>query len=565
MDQETTESLPVQGVDPLLEAEGVSNVESEHEAMPMPEAKGSPNVESLHNEAPLQSEHLRPYVLPKALAEELSKLTSGEEKLSRCITCMQEILIGDQGVSFGTFWEIRRQCLDLFKQNINQSSRIQLWAQYTELCREARRLKEVFDEQSNFFTEQIEATLIAIKDDFANLETKLNQLEENSVLTQCQSLSNNMETYQRVQHELDYLNAFASRISSSRREVLKAQIRHKQKKHLLDSLSTLGDLVFPRRKELIQIVSQLFMEDVGAFIQNTFVGELSFQQLIEVQEEIKTIQHAARVLTLSTEAFSTTRQQLSECWNGLANDLNERKKAQHEKRVSFKKHKDELSEMLDLIKKGLEAGSMSDIEAKRGLHQLHSRLRSLPLSMADAKLLRHSIMEIENSLEERKVYSSSSKVKALEGTSFDAQRCRDLLSRLETLSHGEHERGQLLESLRDIVKIAHAVNFGRPDRLYFDRMFTEISTHLEENMRRHLTPDLHDQEELKAFLGSIYDHYEVVKDHIQLLRRFCGDSGASFTEAMELTDLLGNSQELLRRLESLHAEVEKRLTVDTRS
>ena len=61
-----------------------------------------------------------------------------------------------QSPHFKDFWEARRLCLPLFKENMNPKSRSLLWAEYIEISAEARKLKEILDEQSPFAVEQIE-------------------------------------------------------------------------------------------------------------------------------------------------------------------------------------------------------------------------------------------------------------------------------------------------------------------------------------------------------------------------------------------------------------------------
>ena len=268
--------------------------------------------------------------LPEKFLQELAALTTPEEKLEHVIGFMQTALEGGGGHQFREFWEARRMCLDLFQLPINPTVRVHLWTRYNELCHEAKRVKELFEEQSTFVTEQIEKAIEAIATDFSELESKLASMPQIEAFMGCKTIALHLDRYQILQHELDYLNSFATRITSLRKEVVKTDMKHKHKTRLLSRLWVLGDAVFPRRKQVIADVSSLFLEDVNAFIQSTFVSELKMHELFSAREEIQHLQGVAKLLTLSTDAFTTTRLRLSECWDSIKTILTERKKERAE-------------------------------------------------------------------------------------------------------------------------------------------------------------------------------------------------------------------------------------------
>ena len=196
--------------------------------------------------------------LPEKFLEELVALATPEEKLEHIIGFMQTALEGGGGHQFREFWEARRMCLDLFQLPINPTVRMHLWTRYNELCHEAKRVKELFEEQSSFVTEQIERAIEAIATDFSELESKLASMPQIEAFMACKTIAPHLDRYQILQHELDYLNSFATKITSLRKEVVKTDMKHKHKTRLLSRLWALGDAVFPRRKQVIADVSALF-------------------------------------------------------------------------------------------------------------------------------------------------------------------------------------------------------------------------------------------------------------------------------------------------------------------
>ena len=126
--------------------------------------------------------------LPETFLEELKLLATPEEKLERIIAFMQAALEGGGGQQFREFWEARRMCLDLFQLPINPTLRVQLWTRYNELCHEAKRVKELFEEQSSFVTEQIERAIDAIAADFSELESKLASMPQIETFLGCKTI-----------------------------------------------------------------------------------------------------------------------------------------------------------------------------------------------------------------------------------------------------------------------------------------------------------------------------------------------------------------------------------------
>src|SRR5207249_5477090 len=81
------------------------------------------------------------------------------------------------------------------------------------------------------------------------------------------------EIYDRLQRSLELFNVCATRINGLRKELVKTEMRIRDKNKFFHRLSKLGDLVFPQRKALINEVSARFIEDVEKFITNSFNRE----------------------------------------------------------------------------------------------------------------------------------------------------------------------------------------------------------------------------------------------------------------------------------------------------
>lgn len=279
--------------------------------------------------------------LPEECLQKLEALCSVEEKLEHVISFMEKSLQERGGRHFLDFWNAQKLCTGLFSQPIHPSMRTRLWEKYATLCREARTLKDLFDEESAFLSEQIEKAIEAVATELSVFEEKGSQLPPNEELLRCFSLKKHAPRYEALYQELTYLNSFASRIISLRKELITTEIRFKQKHKLLDRLDKLGNIIFPKRKQAMSEESALFVEDVEAFAQSADVEQMRTHDLFAVQDEIKCLQGVAKILTLGTDAFSRTRTCLSECWDRVKHVQRERKKAEQEKAKLVKEKKEE--------------------------------------------------------------------------------------------------------------------------------------------------------------------------------------------------------------------------------
>ena len=105
------------------------------------------------------------------------------------------------------------------------------------------------------------------------------------------------------------------------------EMRSRDKNRFFNELSSIADFVFPKKREMIQTISEKFCTDVDAFIQKNFREGINKQKpYFILREEIKGIQGLAKIFFLNAKSFTSTRTELSECWNQLREVEKERKK-----------------------------------------------------------------------------------------------------------------------------------------------------------------------------------------------------------------------------------------------
>lgn len=506
-------------------------------------------------------EHLD--VLKKALEGQ----PDPEAKLTLAIDFMEKSL-GQSGTPhFKSFWEVRNICLELFKENIQPSARATLWAKYSELSKEARRLKELLDEQSAFAVEQIEMAVKALEDDIAQLEQKQDKEASSAFDISCKALEQNASLYRNVQLELDLLNKQASRINAMRKELIKTEMRVRKKNQFFQRLSVAGDKVFPRRKELIKEISNKFISDIDAFISAYFSQDQLHDSLYFLREEIKALQGMAKLLTLNTHAFTHTRMKLSECWDKIKHLEKERKKVRAQQKAAFKENVDAVLQKIEEFNQGIQSGTLSIIEGNKKLDEVVSFMRSVELGRDELKYLRDQLSQARKPLlDMEKSEEQLRQEQEQERLRVKKQKILDIKQEIETLlkSVDNYDAEGLVAARDAIYNNIHEAPLIKVEKQELERLlkpFRDLISDKQEQALMALSDD--DRQailQLKEVLKQRKERRQEIKDQIESLRKVSGASGLGFEQAMECNIQLSDAKERLEKINQGIREIEKKVS-----
>ena len=547
-----------------------------HEEIQKQEQAMQPQEELQVPQASKKEEHHLPESESfKALQENLKKIPEVEKKIELVIQFMSFSLAQAGSPHFRDFWEAKKTCQEFFKENINPTSRVHFWATYSELSREARRLKEIFDEQSAFACEQIEIAVKSVENEIADFERFLQQVTSFQFSADSAVLAQNYAKYDGLQRELVLLNTYATRVSSLRKELIKTEMRIRDKNKFFERLSKLGDLIFPRRKVLMQEVSQLFIQDVEGFIKNTFDHELKTVQLFSIREEIKALQSSAKDLTLNTEAFSKTRACLSECWDSLKTIIDERKKEEHEQKQEFRQHRDEFAAQLDELKKKCEEKAVGDAQAYDELEQVIHKMRTTTLGRHEIRLLREKVTELRDiiastlkSAVSKPVNKSANAVakEALHEKEQSKIRAYEALQKKisEILLQVETQENELLSSFYEqVTKEVATSSFPRMQKLELEKELHKLrDAILEKKEKKLLTLPSDTRQaisELKLLLNERKAQRQEIKELLESHRRAKGSSGFDFAEALQANEVIAEEKARLEKIATAIDEIEDQI------
>lgn len=503
----------------------------------------------------------------EAFKKAFEEQTDLEAKLQLAIDFMEASLAQGGTPHFRSFWEARRLCLPLFKENISPALRSQLWTKYSELSKEARRLKEILDEQSAFAVEQIEIAILALEKDISQFDEQLDKAAFPDNASFPQVLNEQYETYQKLQRQLNVLNAQASRINALRKELLKTEMRVRHKNKFFQRLSAAGDQVFPKRKELIKEISQQFADDVDQFIKNHFGAKGPHESLYLLREEIKALQGLAKILTLNTHSFTQTRTRLSECWDQIKVEEKERKKERAHQRVLFKQNFDEIQSPIQALKEALEKNEESPAEAQKKVENIVAQMRKVELGRDELKILRDGLGEVRKLIQERlKTEEDARQQQENERNRQKKEKYTAFKEQVEQLLQEDEakEAEQLVTERDDLLAQIHDSSLSKNEKQELERILKplrDIITEKKEKAMMALSEDDRQSlQQLQNILKQRKERRQEIKNQLEVLRKGAGSSSLDFEKAMSYTTQINEEKERLEKANQAIQEIERKIT-----
>lgn len=520
------------------------------------------NMSKEHSDSESETENKRGAF--SEFQKELEKHETPENKISTILQFMETSISQGGSPSFRNFWEARKLCLALFKEeNLSFAVRSHLWSKYIELSKEAHRLKEVLDEQSAFAAEQIKLAINALEQDLEKMSDPKQFGPAIEFDPSAKFMQGKIDDYQSIQQELSLLNSFAARINALRKELIKTDMRIRFKNAFFQQLSKAGDSVFPRRKELIKTISQNFTQDIDTFIENYFSSETFSEPLYFLRDEIKSLQNMAKVLTLNTQSFNKTRMKLSECWDRIKKIEKGRKKERAQLHATFKEEAAKIEPRIDEIEKQYEAGELNDAALFSSLEEVNQSMRDLRLSREDVKRLRSRLNHLRSRQAEKaaaleKEKRHKQKQIEEEQKAYFNEKIGELESLVKNASSQSIETTNALkEQLESDLHSLQLTKYQTQDierqlRLLDDQMSKLKIANLSEDDR-----EAYDQ--LHELLKEFKKKRKAIREQLEDYRKASGSSGLDFEQALKQSELQEQEKERLADVDREIELIEKRI------
>lgn len=483
-----------------------------------------------------------------------SKISSNEEKIRYSLEEMRKALSREDRPDFKMFWDIKNICLGLFKEPLNASYRAVFWKDYIDLSNEIKQLKNMLHEQTTFEAEQIDLAISSIEEEIKNYNEVLESVDEIEIDGQLKSVLPKKEFFIKNQKQLVLLNAIAVRITSLRKEIIKIQMKINSKNKFLKRLEAVGDIVFPKRKELITAISEEFYQIVEMFAQKTF--DLQRIPFFILRDEIKGLQDIAKRISLNTQTFTNCRLKLSKCWDLVKVAERNYKK----ERARFKENADAVLIKINNLKAVCENNSQ-DPSIEKEEKEIFNLMKTLELRKEDGNFLRHKIKEAKSPIYKKRQSEKEDKIKK----ENEAENIRkEKLERVKKVVTALIENPQLsLEELdqekKQIEKEMESLNPAKFERLILEKQFRVLSYLIEDKKEK---VNLVSSDELKNLL-EIFEQKkqrrQEIKSHLDSLNKELACSGFDFEKAMLYRDLIDSEKKRLETVNSSIHELEEKL------
>ncbi len=494
----------------------------------------------------------------------LSQLPTPEEKIALGLEFMRGAISQEGTPRFREFWEARRDLLTLFKQNLNPAIRSKLWNEYVELTVEARKLKEILEEQSSFAIEQIDLAITALEQDTAHFDTLLEQSPPIELPQEARSIQEQAEKYQKVQRELNVLNNLTSRLNGLRKEIVKTEMRIRFKTKFFKRLSEMGDRVFPRRKELIEQIGAEFERDIDRFVAEHFKGqEVVGAPYYALREEIKALQSVAKIITLNTNVFTSTRLKLSDCWDKIKVLEKVHKQEFLQKKQDWAEHRTVLEAKLLEMKKELEGKDLKQIDV--AIDEFQSQMRAVELGKEDVWYFRQELNQlraplIEAQEQRRKEVEEAERAKLQQRKEkMNALKAWLTLLQKDTEKNVDELAGEFEQIRREIDELS----LGKYDSQQFERLLRPVRDLITERKESALL-NLSDDErnvlnQLREVLEQRKMRRQEIKDQLEIYRKMLGGSNLDFEKAMAVQEQIELEKARLEKANASILEVEQKI------
>lgn len=497
--------------------------------------------------------------------EKLAQLATPEEKIASGLSFMRSSISQEGTPRFREFWDARKLVLPCFKANINPAIRSKLWGEYVELTVEARRLKEILEEQSAFAMEQIDLAISALESDLGNLEALLAQGNEIFFPDQSPTIKAKAGLYNQIQRELNLLNTLASRLNGLRKEVVKTDMRIRFKTKFFKRFSELGDRIFPKRKQLIDQISQEFERDVDQFASRHFQDDqVVGAPYFALRDEIKALQGMAKVFTLSSSVFNRTRLKLSECWDKLKVLEKEYKKEVTAKKQVSQENRQAIEQKIEELAGRSSAMSLTELD--RAIDEISQEMRKVDLHYTDVKELRNSLSKLREPL----LSAQEARAKALEEVEREKLRVKreKILHMKEKIAHllkeGSQVTLELLEqSFEELKAESGELEISKIEQQQLDRSMRQLKHMLAERKEHsliHLSEDDRSAlENLRQALQQKKERRQEIKEQLEQYRKALGSSNLDFEKAMLYRELVDQEKERLEKANAGIEEIEEKI------
>jgi hypothetical protein len=327
------------------------------------------------------------------------------------------------------------------------------------------------------------------------------------------------------------------------------------KNKFLKRLNAVGDLVFPKRKELIGVLGEEFSDSIKDFIENTF--NLNKVPFFVLKEEIKKLQNMAKKFTLDTQTFTSCRLNLSKCWDEVKIAERNYKK----EKIQSKDYVDKVLEKIKKLKEICESNP-EDENIEKEQKEIYNFMKTLDLRKEDIKFLKHKIKDAKSSIYKKQQKEKEHKIKVeSEKENVQKERLENIKKTITSLlDNPQLSIDELNLEKNQIEKDLESLNPAKFERLILEKQIGTLY-HLIEDKKEKI--QLNSTEDLNDILNICKQKKQRKQDlrvHLDNLNKELASSGLDFEKAMIYRNLIDLGKQWLASLEMSIEEIEEKIS-----
>lgn len=506
----------------------------------------------------------------EAFNKQLETLSSVQEQIALCLVWMEQALKQASGVSLKLFWSIRKKAAVLFQTIEESDFRAESWKRYTALTEEARAIKSYQPEEDSFVVNQIDLAISCLEKDVETFcqekEFSKKKIDDKHCLN-ITALNHRGIFYQQMHASLVWLNSFSTRIIELRKELTRVGMRMKLKSQFFQRLSSAGNIVFPKRKEYINSVSQAFLDDVRSFVETHFVHKdkrALKRSVFFLKQEIKNLQQAAKSLFVTSSVFGETRAQLSQCWDQLKGVEDEVRSEQNRLKEQSADNVKVIREMLSKLSALFSSDATTDV-LRQEVSLASKEIKSATLIHDDVLTLKK---ELKPLLDQLKGRQDQEEQKHQEKVQKENEARKTMVADLEKnidafveecksgKASAKDNYAKLQASLAKLTFVSSAQKVVMSNRLALGLKY--INEFLEEQL---LASSEHSEKliAMRQILSQRLERRKELKIKLDKDKQLLGSSGLDFESAFQFSSIVEEDRRALEELEAKILELKQEI------
>lgn len=389
----------------------------------------------------------------KDLESHFTKLEDKPQAIKLGLEAMEQQL-AQKSASMETFWKLKRDVFPLFKASFAQIQKQGLWSRYQELIDEAKKLANFRKADAAFDLEQIRISINHMEDKWQAIASVRKNRFAKGLSPYLTGKDGYLNDYKALYMEMEVVGPLTHEVAALNKELAATSAAFAVKKELFSMLSSFGDAVFGRRKELTKQAQELLEQDLAKvqsmveMLEKPDEGDLKeFDQKLHLHFKLfKAVQFAMKHFYVQGTFRARWKEQLNKMWEKLSGFQEEGKKKLALREQGFEEARREALKAFTALEKKAENLDSESLKAlQTELSQFNSEWNAEKIGVKGVKQLAKEQQGIKEKIKAFILAEKQAKVEQRQ------KRFEELASQVEAIISSERELSRFQEQLEPLL------------------------------------------------------------------------------------------------------------------